>query len=257
MDLIAPGTIEAFGLYLVRTSVLILGSPFFGAGNGFGGYKIAMIVSLSVILYSVTGVPLGEDLDPILFAGLALREVLVGAFLAFIFQLTLLGVQIAGHLIGHEMAFNMARSVDPNSGAQMPVLASMYETLFLLALISVDGHHWVLRALSESFERAPVGAMDFSASVSNVVITFFTQIFGAGLTFAAPIMVLLTLVSVMIALLTRAVPHLNIMEFGFSLRITGGMASVFIFTPSLTPALTRMLNILMDGLEAGLVALEG
>ena len=257
MHLLPPGTIEAFGLYLVRTSALVLGSPFLGTGTSFSGYKIALIASLSLALYSATGSPLVGEIDPIIFAGFALREVLIGAFLALMLQITLLGVQVAGHLIGHEMAFNMARSVDPNSGGQIPVLAYMYETLFLLTLVAVDGHHWLLRALTDSFARAPVGALDFSVGVSGVVVRFFTDVFAAGLTFAAPIMVLLTLVSTMIALLTRAVPHLNIMEFGFSLRITGGFLSLFVFTPALTPALSKLLTVLMDGLHSSLIALEG
>ncbi len=256
MEFLPPGSIEAFGLYLVRTSALVLSSPFLGTGTSFSGYKLAFITSLSLVLYLATGQPLGADLGPIEFAGMAMREVLIGGFLAFVLQIVVLGVQIAGHLIGHEMAFNMARTVDPNSGGQMPILAHMYETFFLMTFIAVDGHHWLLRALSESFGRAPVGELEFTGSAGSLIVTFFTDVFAAGLTFAAPIMVLLTLISTMIGLLTRAVPHLNIMEFGFSLRIVGGMASLFVFAPALTPALHNLLDVLMDGLEASLVALE-
>ena len=256
MEYLPPGSIEAFGLYLIRTSALVLSSPFLGTGTGFSGYKIALITMLSFVTYMTTGTPLGSDLDPVLFAGMALREVLIGGFLAFILQIVVLGVQVAGYLVGHEMAFNMARTVDPNSGGQTPILAHMYETFFLVALIAVDGHHWILRALSESYIQAPVGRLEFSGRAGVLAVDFFTDVFAAGLTFAAPIMVLLTLISTVIGLLTRAVPHLNIMEFGFSLRIVAGLAGLFIFAPALSPALTHLLDVLMDGLRSGLVALK-
>jgi len=45
--------LEAFGLYLVRTSVLVLGTPILGSGTGFAGYKIA----LSRTKFSLVAIP--------------------------------------------------------------------------------------------------------------------------------------------------------------------------------------------------------
>ena len=56
--MISVGTIAAFGLYLVRTSALLLASPLLGNGAAFSGYKVALVALLSFTLYSATGVPL-------------------------------------------------------------------------------------------------------------------------------------------------------------------------------------------------------
>jgi len=256
MEFIQPGTLEAFGLYLVRTSVLVLGSPLLGEGIGMSGFKLAMIVTIAGLLYSVTGQPLEGDVNTFQYGVLALREVMIGGVFAFSTRLALMAVDVAGHMVGHEMAMNMSRQSDPVSGHSKTLVSNLYSTLFILAALVVDGHHWLIRSLAASFERAPVGELAFGGDVVQVILTFLTQAFGSGLSFAAPMLVLLSLVSVMIALLTRAVPQLNMMEFGFNLRVIGGLLAMFTFAPVITPGMNRVLELLMQALGAALDALE-
>ena len=63
--------LEAFGLYLVRTSALILGSPLLGSGTSFPGYKIALIVGVTVAIYMSTGAPLEHEAGAIEYALIA------------------------------------------------------------------------------------------------------------------------------------------------------------------------------------------
>ena len=255
--LLPPGTLEAFGLYLVRTSVLVLGSPILGEGISLGAFKAALVFMLALLLYSVTGQPIDPNIDAISFSFLALREVLIGAVFAYTMHLAMMALDVGGHMIGHEMALNMSAQADPVTGARKPLIANFYHTLFMMGILLVNGHHWLLKSLKESFERAPVGELHFGGGVNEVLLTFLREAFGAGLAFAAPMLVLLTLVSVLIALLTRAVPQLNMMEFGFNLRVIGGLLAMFTFAPVITPGMNRVLELLMQGLTAGLDALEG
>lgn len=251
-----PGTIEAIGLFLVRTSALVLASPLLGTGSTFTGYRVALIASLSFLLYSVAGEPLPGQPGGVEYALLALREVLIGVFLAFTLHAVVLAVRVAGEIIGHEMTFNMAQLVDPATGLNSPLVTRLYESFFFLGLLAVDGHHWLLRTLAGSFERAPVGELAFEGSILTIVTDLFREMFVAGVTFAAPVIVLLSLVSLMIGLLSRAVPQLNIMELGFTLRIVVGLAALLLFVPFLVPALEQLYEGLQTGLDASLEALD-
>ncbi len=250
-----PGTIEAFGLYLVRTSALVLGSPILGGGAGFAGYKIALIGGISTLMFTVSGSPLDGAVQPVQYGLFVLREVMIGISLAFVLQLVVLAVRVSSEMIGHEMGFAMASEVDPVQGFRTPLITHLYETLFFLGVLAVNGHHWLLRALAESYERAPIASIHFEENLPGFVLKLFTQLFAAGLTFAAPILVMLTLVSAMIGLLSRAVPQLNILEIGFTLRITAGLGAMLLFVPAIAPAMNGLLEMLMDGLAAGLDAL--
>jgi flagellar biosynthetic protein FliR len=247
-----PGTLEAFGLYLIRTSALVLAAPVLGTGTTFAGVKIGLIFSLAFVLYSASGEPMVLPVSAAAYGVSALREVLIGVFLAFSLHAVFVAVRVAGELIGNEMGFAMAATVDPATGMRTPVVTQVYEVLFILALLAMNGHHWLLRALGESFERAPIGRMSIQGDFAGVASKMFGELFASGLTFAAPVLVLLLLVSVLIGLLARTVPQLNILEFGFNLRIGVALGAMCMFTPMLAPAMEHLLDQLMQAIEAGL-----
>ena len=253
--MLPPGTIEAFGLFGVRTSALVLAAPLFGVALPFSGARTALIVILSAFAYSSCGAPLPEAAGPLVFGALAMREVLIGLALAFVLHGIVLAVRVAGELIGHEMAFNMATVVDPQ-GIRTPLITQIYEGLFLIGLFALDGHHLVVRALCDSFARAPVGLVGAPRGLADLLLRLFADMFAAGLTFAAPVLVVMVLVSVMIGLLARAVPQINVLEVGFTLRIAVALVSMLVFAPLLAPAMERMYLALADGLDAVLVAVE-
>ena len=243
------GTLIAFGLYLVRTSALVLAAPILGNAAPYAAYKVALIVALAAVLYGATGAPLAGDVGALAFGAMAMRELLIGFALALVLQLVALAVRVAGELVGHEMAFNMSSIVDPATGVSTPLITHLYEGLFLLGLLAVDGHHVLIRALSDSFERAPVGALGLAGSTTEAIGHLFAQMFAAGLTFAAPVLVLLLVVSLLIGLLARAVPQLNVLDLGFTLRIVVGLLALYAFAPLLAPALSDLYASFDAGLD--------
>ncbi len=254
-EFVPPGTLEALGLYLTRTSALVLASPLLGSATGFSGYKVGLIATVSFLLYGATGAPLDHSPLPIEYGCLILREVLIGIFLAFTLQAAVVAMRVAGEMIGHEMGLNMATQVDPTTGVNAPVVTQMYEAFFFLGLLAVNGHHLLLRALGHSFERAPIGGIELNAGFAWIAVSMFKQMFAAGITFAAPVMVLLALVSILIGLLSRAVPQLQVMEVGFSVRILVGLVALLVFAPFLAPALDGLYGQFMTGLDVALDAL--
>ena len=255
MEQLAPGTLEAFSLYLARTSSLVISSPLLGTGTGFAGYKIGLIAALSFLLYSTCGAPLGHSPEPVEFGCLVLREVLIGLFLGFALHAVLVSLRVAGEMIGHEMGFNMASIVDPSTGVHTPIVTQFYEVFFFLGFLAVDGHHLLLKALQHSFERAPVGLVDLSGDLAWGAQALFAQTFSAGIAFAAPVLVLLFMASLLVSLLARMVPQLNVMDVGFSARILVGLLALLVFAPFLAPGLEGLYDQLALGLDGVLGAL--
>lgn len=255
MPVFAPGMLEALGLYLVRTSAMVLAAPVFLMGTGFSAYKVALIAILSAVLYGATGEPLGAEIDGLVFGAMAVRELLIGFSIGFMLQLCLLAVGVAGQLVGHEMGFAIAGQIDPETGVQVPLITRIWENVFLVGLLAVNGHHWLIRALCDSFASAPVGAIRMEVGLAGAVLDLFASMFQAGLTFAAPVMVLLSLVSILIGLLTRAVPFLNILEISFTLRVVLGLVAIFAFAPLLEPVLESLYGALARWLQGGVAAL--
>lgn len=255
MELVPPGTLEAFSLYLARTSALVIASPLLGSGTGFALYRVGLIASVSFLLYAAGGAPLAHSPEPVEYGCLVLREILIGLFLAFALQTVMVSLRLAGEMIGHEMGFNMASLVDPATGVSTPVVTQIYEIFFFMGFLAVDGHHLLLKALEHSFARAPVGALALSGDLAWGAQALFAQTFGAGIAFAAPVLVLLFMASLLVSLLARMVPQLNVMDVGFSARIAVGLLALFVFAPLLAPALEGLYDRFAHGLDGALDAL--
>lgn len=250
--MLAAGTIGSFGLYLARTSALVLGAPLLGQAIGFSGVRVGLIVALAGVMYLVTGSPLPSDPGALGYGVMLLREILIGAFLAFLSQLVILGGHVAGELVGQEMGFNMAGQIDPETGVQTHVVPRFYEVFLLLGLMMLDAHHCLIRALADSFVRAPIGDLGLSRGIAPFVLRFFVQSFAAGIAFAAPCLILLFVASALLGLMARLVPQLNVMEIGFIVRISLALFALWLFSPLLAPLVERVSRGLSGGLSQAL-----
>lgn len=241
--MLTTATIAAFALYLIRTGALFLSAPIFSTGSSFSGYRVALIASVSFIMFSATGNPLPVDVAPMMFVVMALREVAIGLAMAFVLTLLQLTSRMSGDLIGQGMGLSMSNQSDPVTGIQTPLVSRIYEVIFVIGFLAVDGHHVLLRALGDSFGRAPVGDIGMGSGLVDLITGFFGAAIEAGVTFAAPVMVMLLLLSVLIGVLARVVPQINILELSFSLRVILALVAMFIFAPALAPALMRLYDV--------------
>ena len=53
-------------------------------------------------------------------------------------------VQIAGSFIDFQMGFSIANVIDPQTGAQSPLIGQFIYTMALLFMLSVNAHHLLL-----------------------------------------------------------------------------------------------------------------
>lgn len=255
MDLFAPGTIETYGLFAARCSAFIVAVPILGTATGFSAYRVTLSLALAACVYSAIGAPVEVAPDAAIYALWLMREVAIGLALAFGLQATLVAVRVGGEMIGQEMGFNLASLVDPQTGVSTPIIAQVYEVMFILGFLAVDGHHVLLRSVASSFERAPVGSLDLGASLPHTAIALFGQMFTAGVAFAVPVLTLLFGTSILLAILARAVPQFNVSEVGFTARVAAGLVAMFLFAPALSPALRHLQIGFERGLDGLLVAI--
>lgn len=254
--MLTTAAIAAFGLYLMRTGALLMSAPIFSTGSNFSGYRIALAFSLALLMYGATGEPLAVEVTPMLFFAMAMREVAIGLAMAFVLTLMQLIARMAGDLIGQEMGLAMANQTDPVTGIQTPLVSRIYEIIFLLGFLAINGHHVLLRALGDSFGRAPVGEVRLEGDMLQLVEAFFVRAIEAGVTFGAPVMVIMLMLSVLIGVLARVVPQINVLEMSFTLRVGLAMCAMYIFAPIIAPALMRMYDLQAVWLEALIQTIE-
>lgn len=244
-----PGTVEAVGLYAARCGAMIVGAPLFGATMGYVTWRAAFIVMLAATLYAAQGQPLASQPEPVEYALLVVREIGIGLVLAFCLHGALLAVRAAGEVASQEIGLGYAGLLDPSTGHSTSSVSLFYEIFFYLGLFLTDGHHALFRALAISFESVPVGEVHFAIGAAESAVALIGPMIAAGVAFAAPVLGLLFATSLLIALLGRAIPQLNVNELGFTMRTVIGLFALFLFAPTMGPAL----NGLYETLESGLM----
>ncbi len=219
MTAVAP--MLRFGLLLVRPGMIVMLSPFLGGPSAPARLKVALIVLLAVLLAPV--VPVREAITGASLALVIARELAIGLALALVVSALVAGAEFAGHLVGHQVGFTYGATVDPASGVKHTVIASLYGMLATLTLFGVNAHHRVLETLAASYTALPIGTGGISASIVDGVGSSLALVLTTGVRLAAPIMLVLLLVEIALAVLSRSAPALNQMVVGHGLRILIGL----------------------------------
>jgi flagellar biosynthetic protein FliR len=211
-------------LLLVRPGMLIGTTPAFGSGFAPVPVKIGLVVLISLVLMPVVALP--PSLAPASITLIALRESMIGLALAFSLRLLLGAAELAGHFAGFQLGFSYASLVDPQSGARNSVMSALYSTVALFVFLSIDGHHEMLRALAASYDAMPIGAWHVEGNIGVLVARMLGLVFTVGLQLAAPVILVLMVVELVLGLMARTMPSLNLMVSGAPVRLIIGLIAV-------------------------------
>jgi len=159
------------------------------------------------------------------------NESVYGFALALIASLVFSAVKLGGRIIERQMGFAMAQILDPLTGERVQPLGSLLEMIFVVLFLSADGHHLLLMTLSRSYEAFPPGQIPQVSALAEGVVKAGSVMFLAGLRLAAPLLAVFLLLMVVLAVLARVVPEMNIFFVSLPLRAGLGLLMTGIFLP--------------------------
>ncbi|CAK7064101.1 MAG: Flagellar biosynthetic protein FliR [Desulfovibrio sp.] len=221
--------IASFLLTFMRISLLVFMLPFYGGENVPVIVKGALAMVMALALWphlSFHGAafpahPLGIIL-------MILGELLIGLMLALSVQVIFAGIQTGGQLMGFQMGFTMATVADPQSGGQVSITSHLLYMVAFVAFLTLDGHLYLLQALTSSFAIMPPGGFFARSMLFTDLITLSAQMFVLAVKVAAPILASLFLIEVALALMARAAPQMNLLIIGMPIKIAVGFFFMFI-----------------------------
>lgn len=219
-----PADILSFFLTLFRVSIILFLLPFFGGQGVPRTLKGAMVLVISLAVWPSLSFP--GELMPGSVLGIVLMilgEVVLGFILGLIVNMFFTAVQFGGQIMGFSMGFSMVNVMDPMTGIQEGVTAHFLWMCTMLTFLSINGHIYLLFALSKSFELVPPGQLFITSTAAHQVLLFSTRIFVVGVQVAAPILVAIFITDLALALIGRSSPQMNILMVGFPVKITVGM----------------------------------
>lgn len=239
LELIDLTIIPLFLLVFARVLAFMLTLPLFSYRTFPTMFRIGMSFFLSLVITTT----LDETLNVIdsEYFLLLLKEITVGLLTGLIAFMILAALQIAGGFIDFQMGFAVANVIDPQTGAQSPLIGQFFYMFALLFLLSVNGHHLLIDGIINSYQLIPIDALiSFSSVFGEFSIATFNMLFVIAFQMAIPLVGCLFLVDVALGIIARTVPQLNVFVVGLPLKIAVSF-SVLLFFMAFYIALIRYL----------------
>jgi flagellar biosynthetic protein FliR len=217
---------------MVRPGAAFLAAPVFGAT--FVPVQLRLIVALAIGIpaLSVTDFALPSDgLASIEGLLLVAGEVMAGLAIGFAVQIGFSAALIAGEVIGNTMGLGFAAMMDPATGQQNPALSQFLAILATFLFLSVGGHLALAATIVESYRALPPGDAWLTAESVRGLVFFGGVLFAAGLSIALPVGFALVLVQLVMGMLARSAPALNLFAVGFPATLLAGLVLLAIAAP--------------------------
>jgi flagellar biosynthetic protein FliR len=236
---------------LVRILALVGVAPLFSHRAFPLRAKVAFGVAIALVIApAVQAPPLGSTLDAGFFAMLV-RNLLIGATLGFAVRILFTGVELAGQMIGLQVGLSFGGFFNPEAADTDNPVGNFVSLLVLLIFLSMDGHLLVLYGLRQSFDTFPIAATDGPALAFDAIAAMGAQVFSIALTISLPILAVMLLINIVLGVMARVSPQLNLFAVGFPITLSSGMVVLFLFIPNLEApirqALERALSIWPGG----------
>jgi flagellar biosynthetic protein FliR len=221
-----------FVMVLTRISAFFLVLPVFGWKSIPVRIKVGLTVLLAVFFSVITPLDMESRQVSVLKAILLIaNEATYGLALGLVAAIVFSAVKLGGRIIEREMGLAMAEILDPLTGENTQPLGSLLEMIFLILFLSANGHHLLLLIISKSYEAFPAGSIPTVPVLTAGVVKAGSAMLIAGLKLAAPILAAFLLLMVVLAVLARIVPEMNILFISLPLRVGLGLLMVMIFFP--------------------------
>lgn len=180
--------------------------------------RIGSAVLISAILLPLVPAASMADASMLELVLVILKEVSVGLILGFLCRIVFGAVELAGNIVASEMGFSTANLFNPMAGTSESIPAIALYWMTLLLMLTGNLHHSILAALVRSFDIVPIGTAVLHKEMLPWGLRYAGQMFGMALQMTAPVLGCSFLASLVLSLLGRAVPQMNVFAESFPVR---------------------------------------
>jgi flagellar biosynthetic protein FliR len=248
-----------FTFVVARVAGLTMTAPIYGTKETPLQVRILLAMALSLlILPSQWHAAVGNPGNPVYYLLLLGSEAIIGASLGLGILVLLHGMTVAGGLIGQASGLTMADVFDPTLNENVPLFSRLFFLVTVAVFVCLGGHRLVMAGLLDTFRTIPPGSGGFPSSLVDGFVTLVSLSFSLGVRAAAPAVTALMLATLILGLVGRTLPQLNILSVGFGLNALLAFATVgltlgaaaWAFQDQVEPALETILNALHTPLQA-------
>jgi flagellar biosynthetic protein FliR len=219
LKLIDTSRVLVFSLVFARVSGIVIMTPVFGAAEipmrirALFAFALALLIMPSQWFLQVS-----EPASLPMYVLVIAAEVMLGLAIGVGLYIFFTGLEIAGEIMGHLGGLNVAQFFDPASGENMPLLSQLLYKLGLVGFICAGGVQLTMMGLLDTFQTIPPGGGTVPTGIGETMLTILCLSFNLAFRAAAPVMVGVLISMLVIGLLGRTMPQMNLMSIGFGVN---------------------------------------
>ena len=230
-------------------------APIFGNRTVTRRVRIFIGIACALAVFTANPyVPLGYST----FLGytiILLKELIVGITIGFMSNVTLSIINAAGQFIDREIGFSMVSDFDPGMNTEITITAEFYNMLVMLIMLCSNMHYFILSALSDSFQLIPLGNVTIdTGTLYDTMVRYIADYFIISVRIALPVIIATMLLNVVLGVLAKTAPQMNMFVIGMQLKIFVGFAVLFVtigFLPNITEYIYKeMQTVVTDVMKA-------
>jgi flagellar biosynthesis protein FliR len=240
-------------LVLARVSGLVMTAPLLVSAEiplqvrAFLTFTVALLLTPGQL-----GASFNYPQNLVAMALLISAELALGMILGFGVMIILVGVQITGQIISQLSGMSLADVFNPGFDSEIPLLSHLMYLVTLSAFLLIGGHRQLIGALVHTFQTVPLGNANLPPGLVDVLATLLGESYALGIRAAAPVMVALLLATILLGLISRTIPQINVLVVGFGINsfITLGLTAVsmgvmvLIFQDAFEPAIDALVELI-------------
>lgn len=216
---------------MFRIAGLLSILPVIGGGQVPVRVRVALAFLLTILIVPSLG-PM-PVVDPLSAESLYIstQQLIIGVAMGLVILVVFNAVTMAGESIAITMGLGFALMNDPQNGAQVPTVSQFYLLLASLLFLAFDGHHSVLLLMHASFTLLPIGQY-LGADALWILVRWGGMIFTGALSIALPALAAMLTVNIIMGVITRAAPQMNLFSIGFPITMTVGFVAIMFTLPT-------------------------
>lgn len=251
LELLSPKNIVGFIMVVTRLSGMMASAPLFSTYPIPPQVKAWLVALVAFIMYPLVSansnfiVPTSMP-EMTLFL---LKEFGVGFLIGFLANFIFVGIQMAGQLVSQQIGLAMSSMLDPATQSNIPVIGELYLMLTTMIFLALDAHQWLFAAVYQSFIKIPPGLdMLFTPIIVEQVLHLSSKMFGVALGLVLPIFCVLFVLEVLLGVLAKMVPQMNIFMVAIPLKIYVGLVLMIMFLSPMANYIRNLIQAYMVGI---------
>ncbi len=211
----------ATGFALARMAGLISIMPAFTRIGLTGILRGATALALALpVVPMLVAALAGERLTITIVAALLFKEVIIGVVIGLVLGVPIWAAEAAGDVLDLQRGSNAAGLMDPLATVEEGITGTLFGLVMVALYFGSGGLRLTLRTVYDSYAIWPAAAVfpTLTPAASQFFIRLLDNIVTMGLVLVAPIMIFLLLSDLLLGLVSRAAPHLNVFALVLSVK---------------------------------------